>query len=237
MTWSEIILLLLGNGVVLTIFGGIYKVFLDKSLDKKIKHGLDNLDLLTESQVTKVLQDNIKIDDQRKFIRQEMTSNNISHMRQAWINDLRAKSALFINATTNIMANSDLYFKIKKIPHKGKKLPKHTQKIDNLQIEIDGNIREIRRLSSYLDLLLPFSSPELNKTEPEADNIRKLLKKITSKAHYVLTEDYAQLNTLNNDLSNLVDSLVKELKILLYKEWKVTSSLKELEDIDKRKSE
>ena len=183
MTWSEIILLLLGNGVVLTIFGGIYKVFLDKSLDKKIKHGLDNLDLLTESQVTKVLQDNIKIDDQRKFIRQEMTSNNISHMRQAWINDLRAKSASFINATTNIVANSDLYFNLKKIPCDNEKLPEYTQKIDNLQLEIDTNIREIRGLASYLDLLLPFSSSEFNKTEPEADKIRELLQKIKSKAH------------------------------------------------------
>lgn len=237
MTWSEITLLLLGNGFSLAIISAIYKFLLDKSLDEKIKHGLDNLDLLTESQITKVLQDNIKINDQRKFIRQEMTSNNISHMRQAWINDLRAKSASFINATTNIIANSDLYFKLKEIPYNGQRLPEHTQKIDDLQMEIDTNIREIRGLTSYLDLLLPFSDKTIQKSEPEADNIRIIIKKITSKSYDVITTDYDELIKLLDDLAKLLDDLVKELKILLLKEWRVTKSLHELEDIDKRKEE
>lgn len=237
MSLSNILLFLLGDGVILGIFGFIYKHYSDKSLDKKIQHGLNNLDLLTESQITKVLQDNIKISDQRKFIRQEMTSNNISHMRQAWINDLRAKSASFINATTNLIANSDLYFKLEKISYSGERIHEHTQKIDNLLIEIDANIREIRGLNSYLDLLLPFSDENLQKSEPEADKIRGMLQEISSKSYRVLTPDYSELNNITFDLSNLLDNLVKELKMLLLKEWRVTKSLNELEDMDKRNDE
>lgn len=240
MDWSEIVLLLVGDGVVLAIFGAIYKSISDKSLDKKIQQGLDNLDLLTESQLTKVLQENIKINDQRKFIRQEMTSNNISHMRQAWINDLRTNAASFISLTNDVISTADIYFKINTDLSNLEDHEKFCNIIrmgqDSL-IEMNNNISKIRSLYSYLDLLLPFSCPELNKLEPEADEIRRLIKEIKSKVNYVLADDYKELSTLSVNLTGLLDSLVGELKMLLYKEWKVASTLKELEDIDKRKDE
>ncbi|MEQ4621165.1 hypothetical protein ABN056_08055 [Providencia vermicola] len=242
MNWSEILLFFLGDGIALAIFGAIYKHISDKSLDKKIQQGLDNLDLLTESQLTKVLQENIKINDQRKFIRQEMTSNNISHMRQAWINDVRKNAASFVSLTTNIISSSDLYFKLNDSLSKGDFYDKNAiynkrQMTKDLLIELHSNIRKINELHNYLDLLLPFSDSTLNKSEPEADEIRVILGNIASKTYHVLTNDYNTLSGLMLDLTELQSKLVGELKMLLLKEWRVTKSLNELEDMDKRNDE
>ncbi|HHR6131512.1 TPA: hypothetical protein ACS72K_003144 [Providencia alcalifaciens] len=242
MNWQDIVLLLVGDGAVLAIFGTVYKCISDKSLDKKIQHGLDNWDLLTESQLTKVLQENIKINDQRKFIRQEMTSNNISHMRQAWINDVRKNAASFVSLTTNIISSADLYFKLKESLSNDdlsdeNPIYNKEQMSKDLLIELRNNIGKINELHNYLDLLLPFSDSTLNKSEPEADKIRVILGKIASKTYHVLTNDYKELLILMSDLTNLQSELVGELKILLLKEWRVTKSLNELEDMDKRKDD
>ncbi|HEM8138363.1 TPA: hypothetical protein U2M34_001235 [Providencia rettgeri] len=242
MSWSEVLLFFLGDGVVLAIFGAIYKKISDKSLDKKIQHGLDNLDLLTESQLTKVLQDNIKINDQRKFIRQEMISNNISHMRQKWINDVRINAASFVSLINDVISNSNMYLKLNESLTKGEGHDDNVifnkrQMSKDLLMELNSNIRKINELHNYLDLLLPFSIPELNKLEPEADKIREKLRSIATEVYGMLTPDYIELTSIMLNISVSQEELVKELKVLLLKEWRVTKSLNELEDMDKRNDE
>lgn len=207
-----------------------------------IQHGLDNLDLLTESQLTKVLQDNIKINDQRKFIRQEMISNNISHMRQKWINDVRINAASFVSLINDVISNSNMYLKLNESLAKGEGHDDNVifnkrQMSKDLLMELNSNIRKINELHNYLDLLLPFSIPELNKLEPEADKIREKLRSIATEVYGMLTPDYIELTSIMLNISVSKEELVKELKVLLLKEWRVTKSLNELEDMDKRNDE
>ncbi|MEX9786042.1 hypothetical protein [Providencia manganoxydans] len=237
MQWYE---LLLGNGIVFTIIAGIFKKLSSDTIANQIDEGLKKLDSLTEAKLTDVLQKNIKIYDERLFAQQAMITNNISHMRQAWINDLRSNVANFLYKAqwtrvelTRIHSAMVNLQKITEIPESQRapidiaNLSKIPEFIIDTQKKCDDDIQALGLMHSYIDLLLPFSDDKFNKKEPNADNLRSLLGQIMDE-YYAISGD-SDSNIISNRLNNIlkyIKSSREQIKIILLTEWRVTREMK-----------
>ena len=144
-----------------------------------------------------------KIESDKKSLRQQMITNNIAPMRQAWINDLRSTSSKFISEAIFIAAYEQ--------SEKENKSKDEENKFNEIKISI------IRTLT-YLDLLLP-SKTETN-NEKEAQKIREIMKILIFHKEKNMSAEEFNKNVIN---------IKKELRMLLKKEWEVTKSLKEIE--------
>lgn len=152
---------------------------------------------------TKYFYENKKINESKKALRQQMITNNIAPMRQAWINDLRNTMADFLSQCEMLFFVFLLY--------------KENRFSEN---EIDENKDKIIRIKSlmrtyrYLVLLLPAN---------EADSLS--IKELLSDAMEQILSDENQ----DSDISEITTSISKKTQALLKREWEVTKSLKEIE--------
>lgn len=149
-----------------------------------------------------------KIKNDKKALRQQMITNNIAPMRQAWINDVRKSAADFFSDINIIITY--LYTDNKGL----KKILKEDYVKKSLTISAKY---------SYLDLLLPFKQDE--NQEEEAEDVRILLEKIKNNISISKKDDNKSLKEMKKDISDCRE----KLKLLLKKEWGVTKSLKEIE--------
>lgn len=152
---------------------------------------------------TKYFYESTKLKENKKALRQQMITNNIAPMRQAWINDLRSISSKFISEAIFIAA-------YEKSENKNENKDSE-KKYNEIKISIVGTL-------TYLDLLLP-SKTETN-NEKEAQRIRKIMKELIF---------YEKNNMSSKEFNKKVIDIKKELRLLLKKEWEVTKLLKEIE--------
>ncbi|MEY0607866.1 hypothetical protein AB7402_16535 [Providencia rettgeri] len=145
-----------------------------------------------------------KIKEDKKSIRQQMITNNIAPMRQAWINDLRNSIAEYL---------SDVYFIYvyeTSDEGEGKKELKNEW--------MRRNISYMERFN-YIYLLLPFSRE--NKKEETAESLRDSLFKLNN---MIGDSKETSETDINNEIKNARDLTKKLLK----EEWDETQSLKEV---------
>ncbi len=148
-----------------------------------------------------------KINDERKYVRQQMITNNIAPMRQAWIIELRQKSAELL-ADFHLI----LYGKL------SKKSGSHLSDIKNN--EILALIGTIQYKVSYLDMLLPLSTKE----KPEEKS-----KKIAKHLNSLMEMTYCANDEINKeDINNELRECINTIKALIKDEWDVTKSITEI---------
>ncbi len=152
--------------------------------------------------------DSKKIENEKKALRQQMITNNIAPMRQAWINEVRQKSAELL-ADFHLI----LYGKISKNNKTQLSILKDSDILDLMTT--------IQYKSSYLSLLLPLSTEK--KPEEKSKQIAKHLNILTKMA--ALPNDKVVKEQVNKELRECVQ-VIKEL---IKDEWEVTKSLKEIE--------
>ncbi|HCT9654166.1 hypothetical protein ACS7D7_15450 [Proteus mirabilis] len=149
---------------------------------------------------TKCFYENKKINESKKALRQQMITNNIAPMRQAWINDLRKTMADFLSQCETL----SLVFHL----HKENRFSEN---------EIDANKDKIIRIKNlmltyrYLVLLLPAN-------EDEVTAIKNLMTGVMN----------CIINNTDTYDEDLVSISIKTQE-LLKREWEVTKSLKEIE--------
>ncbi|UNH27005.1 hypothetical protein MNY64_14380 [Moellerella wisconsensis] len=243
MQWYELVF---RNGVVFAIIAGIYKKLSSDSITKQINNGLSKLDLLTEAQLTDVLQKNIKIHDERLFAQQAMTTNNISHMRQAWINDLRLNVANFLHKAQWIRVEITRIYeamlnqeKIMAVPE-SKQTPLDANTLKNIpefiqesQKKVGNSIQELGLIYSYVDLLLPFSDEKFNKKEPDADNLRSLLGQIMDEYYAISgSSDLLIIQEKLNKILKCINFSREKIKIILLTEWRATREMKFFKELE-----
>ena len=149
-----------------------------------------------------------KLESDKKALRQQMITNNIAPMRQAWINDVRDKSAELLSDLHLI-----LYSKIKR--------GKNDTLNDSQHNSVMNLIQGIQYKWSYLNLLLPLPT-ESNKEE-KSSKIINCFEKIMKLTYLPNTEvDKKDVNDSLKECTALLRQLLKE-------EWEVTKSLKEIE--------
>ncbi|MDF7212109.1 hypothetical protein NFF89_02715 [Proteus mirabilis] len=155
--------------------------------------------------------DSKKIENEKKALRQQMITNNIAPMRQAWIREVRECVSELLSLTDFIT----VYL--------------HDNEIVSLGVfsSDEERVKEITRASqesikilNELKLLLPVNESDymglIDDFETLTDNI--------------LT------NELNDDEKKLLtDKIINDTRKLLKKEWNVTKSLKEIDDTNKEK--
>ncbi|MTC53854.1 hypothetical protein GKR56_11485 [Providencia alcalifaciens] len=149
--------------------------------------------------------DSKKIENEKKALRQQMITNNIAPMRQAWINDVRNKTSEFLSLCYVVALAFD---------------PDIQDGRSSNQIE--GNKDRFnyvtKLLSIYNNLLLL-----LPQNEDESIKIKYLLEEAMNKTLAdVTSKNIDELHDLITVVSNKVQQLLK-------KEWEVTKSLKEIE--------
>ncbi|QGW03524.1 hypothetical protein F9282_11210 [Proteus terrae subsp. cibarius] len=140
-----------------------------------------------------------KIKEDKKSLRQQMITNNIAPMRQAWINDLKKSMATYISSTEHVIRYKENY--------------KHDIN-DRDYLYFKENARKSDELYRYIELMLP-----------EHDEIATTISSLLSKIQESLIED----NYSFEEIYNLLLDCSIETKKLLKKEWEVTKSLKEIE--------
>ncbi|MEX6144594.1 hypothetical protein AB6G26_10760 [Providencia hangzhouensis] len=153
---------------------------------------------------TKYFYENKKINESKKSLRQQMITNNIAPMRQAWINDLRSSVAGYL---------SDVYFIYvyeSSSEGDGKKELKNEW--------MKRNISFLEKYN-YIYLLLPFSRE--NKIEEKAESLRASLLKLNEMISN-------SKKTLESDIYNEIKNARELTKLLLKEEWDETQSLKEI---------
>ncbi|GAA0353556.1 hypothetical protein L9H26_18905 [Morganella psychrotolerans] len=229
--------LLIGNGAIFTAVAVALKFLNDKNTAKQIDKAISSLHNLSESQIASVIQDNIKIYENRKFVEQQIVTGNIAHMRQAWIIDLRTKSADFLDKSRYCRIILERILRIK-VSYRDVFSEEINNEINDLKTKFENSILSIGGISSYIDLLLPFAfkNKEREKDELEAESVREDMLSIAGKLYeiYSLIDEDDELVTRNiEEILQLEISMTEQLKALLYKEWKVTSSLQALKEIYK----
>lgn len=155
--------------------------------------------------------DSKKIENEKKALRQQMITNNIAPMRQAWINDIRTKITKLLSLLDYIATyrnshesdNEEWKVNIKKI--------------------YDENILLVDELYIYILIALPFSRD--GKKEGFADEIRDKIKSIYKKLQGSAKLSNDEYNIILDD----IHSCLEVVKLLLKKEWEETKSLKEIE--------
>ncbi|MHB7671330.1 hypothetical protein [Providencia stuartii] len=166
-----------------------------------------------------------KIKEDKKALRQQMITNNIAPMRQAWINDVRSKVSEFIHDSLTLRVEVLAYIL-------------HAQK--NKPIQITPESREyilfskINFGSRYLDVLLPFNLPEEDRNEEIAESLRKNIIDIRWNFDEIFSSFdnciYDNLEPYLNKVLSLSDEAIENSKKLLLQEWRVTKSLSEIDD-------
>lgn len=151
--------------------------------------------------------DSKKIENEKKALRQQMITNNIAPMRQEWIDEVRLKSSELISSLQFIITYKTMH---------NSNLPEYQSMRDRATLEMF----EIHSKSIYFELLLPISE---NKDDKEIvdkikENIRNLMN-FTYKPNDGIVK---------NDVFKEINACVKNIQILLKKEWEVTKSLNEI---------
>ncbi|WP_272680674.1 hypothetical protein [Providencia sp. PROV129] len=145
-----------------------------------------------------------KIEADKKLLRQQMITNNIAPMRQAWINNVRSQ-------ISEIIATSDF---TRTYLHDFKSDDKMFEdERERLKLVVEHGSNAIRALHN-IKLLLPINESDYSLL---IGDLKELSENIIS-------------NSLNKtDRDNLVDKITNDSRKLLKKEWEVTKSLKEIE--------
>ncbi|HGM9984215.1 TPA: hypothetical protein ACKRFB_001978 [Proteus mirabilis] len=107
--------------------------------------------------LTKYFYESKKIKENKKAVRQQMITNNIAPMRQAWINDVRKISSEFSFSTIKTKGMIGLYIsKMNKFnPDTLDHLPSDIVELEKM---IDKEIHKLNEMCTYIDLLLPSNS-------------------------------------------------------------------------------
>lgn len=149
-----------------------------------------------------------KIEADKKSLRQQMITNNIAPMRQAWINDVREKSAELL-ADLHLI----LYSKISRA--------NNNDIIKNQEESVKDLIKKIQYKWSYLSILLPLPT----KKNPEGTS-----QKIITCFNALMELTYLPNDKINkSDINKSLGECTVFLRQLLKEEWEVTKSLKEIE--------
>ncbi|HDU8646169.1 hypothetical protein [Morganella morganii] len=149
-----------------------------------------------------------KIEADKKSLRQQMITNNIAPMRQAWINDVREKSAELL-ADLHLI----LYSKISRA--------NNNDIIKNQEESVKDLIKKIQYKWSYLSILLPLPT----KNNPEGTS-----QKIITCFNALMELTYLPNDKINkSDINKSLGECTVFLRQLLKEEWEVTKSLKEIE--------
>lgn len=164
--------------------------------------------------IAKYLLEFKKMKEDKKAIRQQMITNNIAPMRQAWINDLRRAAVEFSAASEKTYFYFKNYQYEQLIPFRDEK------ELFNL---LYSTIENLRKEYFKLDLLLP-STNEF-RAESLADEIRICMKYIVD--YFDTGNNYSALN--EEQFDERIEVLNNKIKKLLKTEWEVTKSLKEIE--------
>ncbi|MEX6385318.1 hypothetical protein AB6F61_20850 [Providencia hangzhouensis] len=152
---------------------------------------------------TKYFYENKKINESKKALRQQMITNNIAPMRQAWINDVRKSSADII---------ADFHFIL--YTH----LAYENKSYEKLKSISDETALKLQYKISYLQLLLP--STNRDEKSKKIDNLIDDLMDLT----------YLKKGKLNKkDVDDKLEEIAICTQELLKKEWEVTKSLEEME--------
>lgn len=169
-----------------------------------------------------------KMKADKKALTQQMITNNIAPMRQAWINDLRKNISDF-NMNAKIAR-----FEICKYFGSGRKFSNSELKIAEKKI-LEGYYK-LNELAEYLNLLLPFSIEGENARKEEyADAVRDGIEKTIKAFDTLLTSISNKSNDEKlyieaaNTITSSINNVSEMAKQLLLQEWRVTKSLKELE--------
>ncbi|HHZ8506112.1 TPA: hypothetical protein ACWL6U_003640 [Morganella morganii] len=172
-----------------------------------------------------------KMKEDKKAIRQQMITNNIAPMRQAWINDTRNNITEYIHISLTLRVTLDAIFNSE--PPIG---------YDEVKIKSNRSItlfEDLNKISRYLDILLPFSIEKneqkntKGRSEDLAEKVRACVLDIRNDFSSVFQDisnnDLENCHVLLNNILTSIDLLVENSKMLLLQEWRVTKSLKEIE--------
>ncbi|HGY1116686.1 TPA: hypothetical protein ACNUX9_003553 [Providencia rettgeri] len=165
-----------------------------------------------------------KIKEDKKALRQQMITNNIAPMRQAWINDVRKKSSDFIHQSKvlRMILHSTISGKFKITEDDKKERERNASTI----------YYQLNETAQYLDVLLPYSIKG-DRNEPEADKLRFQIKIIIDIFDDIFSDiDCGNFDNLNIRLNEILKSTTlasSYTKDVLLKEWRETKSLKEIE--------
>lgn len=168
-----------------------------------------------------------KIEADKKSLRQQMITNNIAPMRQAWINDARNKISEFIHDSLLLRVELiSFLFDMKKSKGKKFKSINHETREYILFSKINQNVR-------YLDILLPFNLEDESRNELLSEMVRENAFKIISNFDRVFNMlndgNIIGIETFLNNVLSISDTMTSDAKKLLLQEWRVTKSLKEIE--------
>lgn len=163
---------------------------------------------------TKYFYENKKINESKKALRQQMITNNIAPMRQAWINDVREKASLFLANAGAIQDHMEYIEELKK---------NHTkEEYEVLESRFFEKIDKNDELYVQLKLLLPFENGD-NKEELAVNTMNSL--KIVYDTIGFNNQTKEEIIENNKE----IDNCAEKFKILLKDEWNKTKSLKELD--------
>lgn len=211
--WSGII-----NAIYLLI-AGMIGGFLTNWWKRK-KYLLDKQKLEHEIESSRA-----KIESDKKALRQQMITNNIAPMRQAWINDVRSKTSEFIHDSLKLRIEIHAY-----ILHaqENEPIPITSESIEYILFS------KINLESRYLDLLLPFNLPEEERNEEVAESLRGNIIDIRWNFDEIFSSVdngiYNDLEPYVNNVLRLSNEAIENSKKLLLQEWRVTKSLSEIDD-------
>ncbi|EML0364719.1 hypothetical protein RI835_004137 [Providencia rettgeri] len=145
-----------------------------------------------------------KIKEDKKAIRQQMITNNIAPMRQAWISEVRVKISEFIS-TSNF---ARIYMHDLKSDDK-----LFSNENERHRLIVEHCSKSVMALCS-LKLLLPVNEDDYSLL---VDDLTKINENVNT-------------NSLSDEeRKNLVNKIINQSRKLLKKEWEVTKSLNEIE--------
>ncbi|HEJ9411926.1 TPA: hypothetical protein SMM66_000493 [Proteus mirabilis] len=176
---------------------------------------------------TKYFYESKKLKENKKALRQQMITNNIAPMRQAWINEVRNKVSEFNHQAR--MLRSKIYTNF------GTGIEHSKEELTRLNNEISSDFYRLNELSEILDLLLPFNIDSENRREEFAENLRDGINETIKNCTQVLflisknEKDVKIMTSAINSIRTSVDKVNSSAKKLLLQEWRVTKSLKEIE--------
>ncbi|WP_368878874.1 hypothetical protein [Proteus mirabilis] len=173
---------------------------------------------------TKYFYESKKLKENKKALRQQMITNNIAPMRQAWINDVRKQSSNFIHQSKVLrMILLSTISNVLKLTAEDKKEREHNASIIYYQLN---------ESAQYLDVLLPYSIKG-DKNEPEADKLRRQIQTIIELFDDIFADiDHGKTDNINTNINKILESTnlaIRHTKDVLLKEWRETKSLKEIE--------
>ncbi|SQI34672.1 Uncharacterised protein [Providencia alcalifaciens] len=159
-----------------------------------------------------------KMKEAKKSIRQQMITNNIAPMRQAWINDVRNKASDFL---------SNCYFILSYQLAKGNNNQHFIQDFEEI---LKRELIRHSELFFYLQMALPFSRGVNNEDVSEAIRIHIKYINENLSSHSSVTQER------HDDIFRVISCCSNNFKVLFKNEWNETKSLKEISNV-KQKTE